>query len=76
MKAKLLALALVSSFVLCSCASNTETTQNKKTVLPWMKKVECVRSSVDTPVNLTLENLSLAQNTTGCYGSDKDFCNV
>ena len=76
MKAKLLALALVSSLVLCSCASNTETTQNKKTVLPWMKKVECVRSSVDTPATITLENLSLAQNTTGCYGSDKDFCNV
>ena len=76
MKAKLLALALVSSLVLCSCASNTETTQNKKTVLPWMKKVECVRSSVDTPATITLENLSLAQNTTGCYGSDKNFCNI
>lgn len=76
MKAKLLALALVSSLVLCSCASNTETTQNKKNVLPWMKKVECVRSSVDTPATITLENLSLAQNTTGCYGSDKNFCNI
>lgn len=76
MKAKLLALALVSSLVLCSCASNTETTQIKKTVLPWMKKVECVRSSVDTPATITLENLSLAQNTTGCYGSDKNFCNI
>lgn len=76
MKAKLLALALVSSLVLCSCASNTETTQNKKTVLPWMKKVECVRSSVDTLATITLENLSLAQNTTGCYGSDKNFCNI
>lgn len=72
MKNKFLLLALTSLFLVGGCASE----QPKKTVLPWMKKLECNRAVISDDVNLSVDKLSLAQNKTGCYGSDKEFCDL
>ena len=64
---------LLSSLMLAACS---QTPVKKAPALPWMQELVCKRADSAQEVIVSVDKLNLAQNNTGCDGSNNPLCDI